>query len=125
MIRARLLAIGICLGVVSATACATSALEQRVRIPGAEVVGATLARDTALSWNPDALFQAALLHAAPSRPTYDPDRAAELLSAFVERFPTDPRRREASDRLALVNEVRLLRAELRALREIDLARLPR
>jgi hypothetical protein len=73
----------------------------------------------------DALYRTAALHSSPHRPTYDPDRAAELLSAFIERFPLDPRRPEAADRLALVNEVRLLRAELRDLKAIDLARPPR
>ena len=125
MMRARPLAIGICLGVASTAACATSALEHHVTVRTTEDAGAAVARHTALSWNPDTLYQAALLHATPGRPTYDPDRAAELLSAFLGRFPADPRRRDASDRLALVNEVRLLRAELRALKEIDLARPPR
>lgn len=73
----------------------------------------------------DTLYRAALLHASPHRPTYDPDRAAELLSAFIERFPLDSRRSDAADRLALVNEVRSLRAELRGVKAIDLARPPR
>lgn len=74
---------------------------------------------------PDALYQSALLYSSPDRPAYDPDRAAELLSAFIERFPADARRGEAADRLALLNEVRALQAELRALKAIDLARPPR
>lgn len=73
----------------------------------------------------DALYHAALVHASPDQPTYDPDRAAELLASFIERFPSDSRRDDASARLALVNEVRALRAELRALKAIDLARPPR
>jgi hypothetical protein len=73
----------------------------------------------------DAQYQAALVHASPDLPAYDPDRAAELLAAFIDRFPADARRGEAADRLALLNEVRALRAELRALKAIDLARPPR
>lgn len=74
---------------------------------------------------PDALYRSALLHASPDRPAYDPDRAAELLATFIERFPADARRGEAADRLALLNEIRALRGELRALKAIDLARPPR
>lgn len=106
------------------SACATSAVQQHVAPGRSEDATAVGARDATLSWDPDALYEAAAFHASPGRPTYDPDRAAELLSVFIERFPSDARRRDASERLALVNEVRALRAELRALKAIDLARPP-
>ena len=105
-------------------ACATPAFRQHGNV-GHNNAGATFTRDTTRSWNPDSLYQAAVLHASPERPTYDPDRAADLLSAFVERFPADTRRSDAAARLALVNEIRALRAELRAFKAIDLARPPR
>jgi hypothetical protein len=124
MRRRRAFPIGLCVTLVLTSACATSAFQGHGTV-GHEDAAAVFARDTALSWNPDALYSAAKLHASPDRSTYDPDRAAELLATFIERFPTDPRRRDASDRLALVNEVRSLRAELRALKAIDLARPPR
>ncbi len=73
----------------------------------------------------DATYHAALLHASPNKPGYDPDRAAELLASFIEQFPSDRRRDDVADRLALVNDVRALRAELRALKAVDLARPPR
>lgn len=100
--------LALCLALASASACATA-------LAGTS----TPARES------DALYRTALLHASPGRPTYDPDRAAELLAAFIERFPMDPRRPDAGERLALVNEIRSLRAELRALKAIDLARPPR
>lgn len=121
----RSLSIGLCLGVTLTSACATSAFQRQVAVGRYEDAAVAFARDTSLSWNPDALYAAAMLHASPDLPTYDPDRAANLLSAFIERFSSDPRRRDASERLALVNEVRTLRAELRALKAIDLARPPR
>lgn len=79
----------------------------------------SLARDA------DASHAAAMLHALPDRDTYDPERAAELLQAFLDRFPTDRRAADVRDRLALVSEIVALRAELRALKAIDLARRPR
>ena len=120
-------ALAIVMGVAAAltSACAAPAVRPNLPVGAAADANALLARDTSLSWNSDVLYQAAVLHASPGHPAYDPDRAAELLTAFGERFPTDPRRREASERLALVNEVRSLRAELRALKAIDLARPPR
>lgn len=94
-------------GVALTSACATA-----VTRPPSPVIDA------------DALYRAALLHASPNRPGYDADRAAELLASFIEQFPSDRRRDDVADRLALVNEVRALRAELRALKAIDLARPP-
>lgn len=73
----------------------------------------------------DALHAAAMQHAAPERATYDPARAAELLQLFLDRFPTDPRISFARERLALVSEIAALRAELHALKAIDLQRPPR
>ena len=121
------LSLGMGLAFLSAVACATAPPHERVipdRAMDVAHVPATLT-DSALFRNPDALYHAAMLHAAADRPAFDPDRAATLLAAFVERFPNDPRVRDASDRLALVNEVQSLRAELRALKAIDLARPPR
>jgi hypothetical protein len=104
----RLLVVIAWIGLTLASACATA--------------GARTSRPASES---DALFHAALSHASPDRPTYDPDRAADLLATFIERFPDDARRGDAADRLALLNEIRALRAELRALKAIDLARPPR
>jgi hypothetical protein len=98
----------VCIGLTFASACATAGTRTSSPSPAA-----------------DTLYHAALLHASPDKSTYDPDRAAELLTAFIERFPSDRRRGDAAARLALVNEVRALRAELRALKAIDLARPPR
>lgn len=125
MTAARALIMAAWLGAAAASACATPAFRQHVSVGHDDDAGATFTRDTTRSWNPDSLYQAAVLHASPERTTYDPDRAADLLSAFVERFPADTRRSDAAARLALVNEIRALRAELRAFKAIDLARPPR
>ena len=124
MTMARALMITLSLGALT-SACAAPSVQQHARV-GHDPISATIfARDTTRSWHPDALYEAAMLHASPEGTSYDPDRAADLLSAFIERFPADTRRSDAAARLALVNEIRALRAELRAFKAIDLARPPR
>jgi hypothetical protein len=83
------------------------------------------ARNATAVQEADGSYAAALRHASPDSAGYDPDRAAQLLTTFIDRFPTDRRRAEAADRLALLNEIRALRHELQALKAIDLGRPPR
>jgi hypothetical protein len=110
---------------VLCSACATSNAARHEAVISLAEPAPGLGRDTTMPWHPDTLYEAALLHAVPGRATFNPDRSADLLAAFIERFPSDSRRRDATDRLALLNEVRSLRAELRAVKAIDLARPPR
>ena len=105
--------------------CAASAPVPRVETGRQAGVLVSHGADSTSPPNADALYGAAVLHASPDRGSWDPDRAARLFVLFLEQYPADPRRAEATDRLALVNEVRALRAELRALKAIDLARPPR
>ena len=72
----------------------------------------------------DALHADAVLYASPERDDFDPERGAALLELFVDRYPADVRRGEALRQLALVKEIVALRAELRALKAIDLGRSP-
>ncbi|MGH7637487.1 MAG: hypothetical protein ACREOK_07530 [Gemmatimonadaceae bacterium] len=73
----------------------------------------------------DALHAEAVLYASPERDAFDPERGAALLQLFVDRYPADVRRPDALRQLALVKEIVALRAELRALKAIDLGRSPR
>ena len=73
----------------------------------------------------DALHADAMRYASPERDVYDPEKGAALLQLFVDRFPADGRREDALRQLALVKEIVALRAELRALKAIDLGRAPR
>ena len=73
----------------------------------------------------DALHADAMRYVSPEGDLYDPERAAELLQQFLERFPRDGRAAPVRQRLALVSEIVALRAELRALKAIDLGRSPR
>lgn len=71
-----------------------------------------------------ALYRAAMQHSAPGEPTYDVERAIALLEELIGRFPAARERQAASERLALLHEIRALRLELQALKDIDLRRRP-
>lgn len=73
----------------------------------------------------DALHADATRYASPEQDAYDPERGTALLQLFVDRYPGDARRPEALRHLALMKEIVALRAELRALKAIDLGRSPR
>jgi hypothetical protein len=109
---------------VTATGCASSRFDRHLRAQEWESAAAAFAGDSALLRDRDALLRAAALHAVPERPTYDPDRAAVLLETFIAQFGDDPRRDDATARLALLNEIRALRRELQALKEIDFRTRP-
>jgi len=61
--------------------------------------------DTTLRGNERALFAAGVLYGTPGRASYNLVKARDAWRAFLMRFPTSPRRGEASERLALVDEV--------------------
>jgi hypothetical protein len=81
-------------------------------------------RDSVLMRDEAALYRAALAHSVPGQPGYDVERAIYLLEEFVGRFPSAPEREAASERLALLHEIRALRLQLQTLKDIDLRRRP-
>lgn len=52
-----------------------------------------------------ALYRAGVLFGTPGRPTYEPAKARTLLLTFLERFPRSDRRGDATDRLALLDDI--------------------
>jgi hypothetical protein len=77
------------------------------------------ARDSALHDDEHALYRAGLLFSTPGRPTYDPARARELLTALINRFPDSSHRDEAAARILLLDEiVRVQRDSARFEREL-------
>ena len=102
--------------------CAPSSFHGHVSAGRWQAAAAAFAADTALTRDADAVFAGALLYGTPRRETWDPRRALELLELFTERFPGDPRRADALDRIALLRAVIDLDTELRALKAIDLGR---
>lgn len=71
-----------------------------------------------------ALYRAAIQHSVPGEPAYDVERAIALLEELIGRYPAARERQAASERLALLHEIRALRLELQALKDIDLRRRP-
>jgi hypothetical protein len=61
--------------------------------------------DPSLMNNERALYRAGVLFGTPGRPTYEPAKARTLLLAFLERFPGSERRDDATDRLALLDDI--------------------
>jgi len=61
--------------------------------------------DTTLRSNERDLFAAGVLYGTPGRTSYDLAKARETWRTFLMRFPASPRRGEAAERLALVEEV--------------------
>ena len=117
MTRHRVFIVLVSLGI---SACTTSRFQAHVAgerwLDAAEAFTA----DSALWRDPEVLFAAGLLFATPGRPTYDPERARDLLGRLAADHPGSARSREAAALLPLLDHVVALRAELRLLREIDL-----
>jgi hypothetical protein len=59
--------------------------------------------DSALINDEHALYEAGILYSSPARPTYDPQRAAQLFHRLLDRFPNSEYRGDVTDRLAMVN----------------------
>jgi hypothetical protein len=105
---------------VAVSACATSRFDRHVSGGQWTAAAEAFANDSTLLGDPQALYHAGMLHSIPGRDTYDVDRAGQLLELLLNRFPGTRYRDAAIERLALVNEIRALRAELQSLKEIDL-----
>jgi hypothetical protein len=65
--------------------------------------------DSALQNNEEALYQAAVLHSTPDRPTYDASRARTLFQSLLTKFPGTKHRDDAAARMMLLDD--LLRAQ--------------
>lgn len=63
------------------------------------------ATDTALRHDERALYRAGILFGTPGRPTYDPPKARELLTALLSRYPASPYHDDANARLLLLDEI--------------------
>jgi len=90
-------------------ACAsTSQFEADMQAGQYEAAIAEFARDTTLHQDPEATLQVAELHATPSSPLYDRDRAIAMLEEWLARFPENPDRYRAELGLELLNETKRL-----------------
>jgi hypothetical protein len=75
--------------------------------------------DSLLQNNEEAIYQAAVLHGTPDRPTYDPTRARGLFQGLLTKFPGTKHRDDAAARMMLLDDV-LRTRRLAAAREREL-----
>jgi hypothetical protein len=71
--------------------------------------------DTTLRTDPRALARMGLLHASPSSPVYDPDRAVEVFETLRRRHPESPESRTAELMVPLLRKVRGLESAVDSL----------
>lgn len=88
---------------LAASACAPRAFDRYIRDEQWEDASRAFGADSALMNDEHALFTAGILYSSPARPTYDPDRAEQLLRRLLARFPGTAYRAEATDRIAMLN----------------------
>jgi len=61
--------------------------------------------DSLLQNNEEAIYQAAILHGTPDRPTYDPTRARGLFQRLLVKFPGTKHRDDAAARMMLLDDL--------------------
>jgi hypothetical protein len=61
--------------------------------------------DSLLQNDEEAIYQAAILHGTPDRPTYDPTRARGLFQGLLTKFPGSKHRDDAAARMMLLDDV--------------------
>jgi predicted RNase H-like nuclease (RuvC/YqgF family) len=61
--------------------------------------------DSSLLNDDRALYSAGVLYGSPDRPTFDPAIATDMLRRLVSRFPQSKYRNDATDRLALLDQI--------------------
>ena len=61
--------------------------------------------DSLLQNDEEAIYQAAILHGTPDRPTYDPTRARGLFQRLLMKFPGTKHRDDAAARMMLLDDV--------------------
>jgi len=95
----------IALGLATTTACATTQFDRYMaRQQWAEAARA-FAADSSMQNDEHALFQAGVLYGSPGRPTFDAERSRALLRRLIARFPQSKHLGDATDRLALLDEI--------------------
>lgn len=86
-------------------ACATTQMRHNLSDQDWTAEAREFDANPALMNDERALYRAGVLFGTPGRPTYDPAKARTLLLAFVERFPGSARRDDATERLALLDDI--------------------
>jgi hypothetical protein len=96
---------GFVLMLVAFVACATNQIRNNLSDQEWTAAARKFDGNPALMNDENALYRAGVLFGTPGRPTYDPAKARTLLLTFLERFPGSDRRNDATDRLALLDDI--------------------
>jgi len=107
------------LGLVATTACATTQFDRYLAKQQWNDAARVFAADSSLQNDEHALFEAGVLYGSPGRPTFDAERSRALLRRLISRFPQSKYLGDATDRLALLDEIARTKRESDA-REHDL-----
>lgn len=102
---------------VLVSACGSSSFHRHFEAGRYERAARAYAADSTLAKDDRALFRAAQIHAHPEVSAYDPDRAAEQLRRLLRRSPESEHAPSAGRLLAVVEQVRDLRALVRRRQE--------
>jgi hypothetical protein len=93
------------LGLVATTACATTQFDRYLAKQQWTEAARVFATDSSLQNDEHALFEAGVLYGSPGRPTFDAERSRALLRRLISRFPQSKYLGDATDRLALLDEI--------------------
>lgn len=94
---------------LAVTSCSRAPFQQSLDDARWNDAARIFAADPALMNDEHALYDAGMLFGSPTRPTYDPVRARELFRRLLARFPESRHRADASDRVALLDDLLMTR----------------
>ena len=100
------------LGLVSA--CATTQFDRYLAQGQWSEASRVFAADSSLLNDEHALYAAGLLYGTPGRTTFDSPRGSALLQRLLAQFPQSKHRKDAVERLALLDEIARARREAEA-----------
>ena len=95
----------VALGLATTTACATTQFDRYLEKQQWADAARVFAADSSLQNDEHALFEAGVLYGSPGRPTFDAERSRALLRRLIARFPQSKYLANATDRLALLDEI--------------------
>jgi hypothetical protein len=93
------------LGLAATTACATTQFDRYLAKQQWTEAARVFSADSSLQNDEHALFEAGFLYGSPGRPTFDVERSRALLRRLISRFPQSKYLGDATDRLALLDEL--------------------
>jgi hypothetical protein len=91
--------------IAGVAACATTQFDRYMADGRWADAARAFSADSSLRDNEHALYAAGVLYGTPGRPTFDPVIARDMLRRLLSRFPQSGHRDDASQRLALLDEV--------------------